>query len=230
MLKNELMLRNPMRILNRATETPLPPGGFGAVLARAGVGKTAFLVQLALDSLIEGRNVLHISLNDPVQKISLWYREVLQTAAAEQAVREITPLWESLQPHLFIMTFRVEGFSAPRLEERMTDLTAQGIFLPEVLLVDGLPFDEPATTATLADLKALADRFQLRTWFTVRTHRHEAPGEGGLPPQIQPVNDLFDILVQLSPEAGSIQVQPLRGVGELSLVLDPATMLVRDGG
>ncbi|MEE4609370.1 MAG: cytoplasmic protein [Desulfobacteraceae bacterium] len=230
MLKNELMLRNPMRILNRAIGAPLSPGGFGAVLARAGVGKTAFLVQLALESLIEGRNVLHISLNDPVQKVSLWYQEVLHTAAAEQAVREIAPLWESLQPHLFIMTFRVEGFSAPRLEERMTDLTAQDIFQPEVLLVDGLPFKDPTSAAMLEDLKALAKRFRLRVWFTVRTHRHEAPDEGGLPPQIQPVDRLFDILLQLSPEGDSIQVLPLRGLDALSLVLDPATMRVRDNG
>jgi hypothetical protein len=200
------------------------------VLARAGVGKTAFLVQLALDSLIEGRNVLHISLNDPVQKVSLWYREVLQTAAAGQSVREIAPLWETLQHHLFIMTFRVEGFSAPRLEERMTDLTAQGIFQPELLLVDGLPFEDPAGMSTLEALKSLAARFALPAWFTVRTHRHESPGADGLPPQIQPVAGLFDILLQLSPEGSSIQVQPVRGVSELSLVLDPATMLVRDNG
>ncbi len=230
MLKNDLMLRNPMRILNQAVDAPLPPGGFGAVLARAGVGKTAFLVQLALNSLVEGFKVLHISLNDPVQKVSLWYREVLATVAAEQGVREIAPLWDSLQPRLFIMTFRVEGFSVPKLEERVTDLTAQGIFSPDVMLVDGLPFEEASSGAMLADLKQLSTRLGIQAWFTVRTHRHEAPGQDGLPPQIQPVSGLFDILLQLLPEGVNVRVQALKGAGELPLVLDPATMLVRDSG
>jgi hypothetical protein len=228
MLKNDLILRNPMRILNQAVGTNLPPGGFGAVLARAGVGKTAFLVQLALDSLIDGRKVLHISLNDPVQKVSLWYREVLGAAAARQSVREVAPLWESIQPNLFIMTFRVEGFSVPKLEERVTDLTAQGIFAPEIVLVDGLPFEDAASASMLEEFKGLAARLGLRAWFAVRTHRHEAPAENGLPRQIQPVSGLFDILLQLMPEGANVQVQGLKGAGELPLALDPATMLVRD--
>ena len=77
---------------------PLPEGGFGAVLARAGVGKTAFLVQLALDSLLRGEPVLHISLDAPVQKVDLWYREVLANIAAQQAVNDIAPLWRRSYP------------------------------------------------------------------------------------------------------------------------------------
>ena len=48
------------------------------MLARAGVGKTAILVQLALNTLLKGKNVLHISLNDPVKKVGLWYKEVFR--------------------------------------------------------------------------------------------------------------------------------------------------------
>jgi ATP/maltotriose-dependent transcriptional regulator MalT len=42
------------------------------VLAPAGVGKTAFLVQLALNAMLQEKNVLHISLDEPVTKVSLW--------------------------------------------------------------------------------------------------------------------------------------------------------------
>ena len=232
MLKNDLELRNPMRILEQTGVTPLPPGGFGAVLARAGVGKTAFLVQLALDSLLHAQKVMHISLNDPVQKVALWYREVLGTAAAHQTVRETTSLWESIQPHLFIMSFQVEGFSVPKLEERVTDLTAQGIFSPQLLLIDGLPFEDATIAPMLREFKALSERLSVAAWFAVRTHRHQAPAENGLPLQIVPVADLFEVLWQLSPEGASVHVRALkggpRGTGEIPLVLDPATMLVRD--
>ena len=232
MLKNDLTLRNPMRLLGPSGGAPLPPGGFGAVLARAGVGKTAFLVQLALDNLLQNRKVLHISLNDPVQKVALWYREVMATAGAGKSPRTTAPVWESLQPNLFIMTFRVEGFSVPKLEERVTDLTAQGIFAPQMILVDGLPFEGDAIAQLLREFKGLAGRLEVPSWFAVRTHRHEAPAASGLPPQIEPMADLFEVLLQLKPEGASIQVEALKGgpggVGQLPMVLDPASMLVRD--
>ena len=75
-MKKELILRNPLRLMGDETDDIIPEGGFGAVLARAGVGKTALLVQLAVNALLRGNNVLHISLNDPVKKVSLWYKEV----------------------------------------------------------------------------------------------------------------------------------------------------------
>ena len=72
MLKKDLTLRNPLRLLGKENQDILSKGGFGAVLARAGVGKTAIMVQLSLETLLRGKNVLHISLSDPVNKVSLW--------------------------------------------------------------------------------------------------------------------------------------------------------------
>ncbi|MDY6954411.1 MAG: hypothetical protein SWE60_23145, partial [Thermodesulfobacteriota bacterium] len=81
MLEKDLILRNPLRLMGQETEDILPEGGFGAVLARAGVGKTAFLVQLALNSMLKSKNVVHISLDDPVKKVCLWYEEVVRNIA-----------------------------------------------------------------------------------------------------------------------------------------------------
>jgi flagellar biosynthesis GTPase FlhF len=52
MLKNELILKNPLRRMGYESDDILNNGEFGAVMARAGVGKTAFLVQLALNSML----------------------------------------------------------------------------------------------------------------------------------------------------------------------------------
>jgi hypothetical protein len=122
MLKKDLILRNPLRVMGYENDDILNAGEFGAVLARAGVGKTAFLVQLSLNALLRGKNVLHISLEDPVNKVSLWYQEVFNLIAEQYQVDQINQVWESLLPHRFIMTFRVEGFSVPKLEERLSDL------------------------------------------------------------------------------------------------------------
>jgi hypothetical protein len=231
MLKKDLIFRNPLRLMGHESEDILPEGGFGAVLARAGVGKTALLVQLALDGLLRSKNVLHISLNDPVSKVCLWYEEVFRNIANQYNVKQMDQLWEATLPHRFIMTFKVEGFSVPTLEERLTDLTEQGIFFPQMILIDGLPFDEEVGTS-LEDLKALARHHGMRVWFAVRTHRHEASGPDGMPPSLVHTGDLFDVVIQLQPLGEEIHVKALRGVGEPSdhppLLLDPATMLIKN--
>jgi hypothetical protein len=230
MLKNDLIVRNPLRLIGRETEEILTDGEFGAVLARAGVGKTAFLVQLALNSLLKDKNVLHISLNDPVKKVVAWYEEVIRNIANEYNVGQIDQLWEALLPHRFIMTFRVEGFSVPKLEERLSDLTEQGIFVPQVILIDGLPFDE-AVSRSLPSLKTLSKKHSMPVWFAVRTHRHEEPGLDGMPVPLLEVAELFEVAIQLQPKGKEIHVEALKGATSPAaapkLLLDPSTMLIR---
>ncbi len=231
MLKNELILKNPLRRMGYESDDILKGGEFGAVMARAGVGKTAFLVQLALNSMLREKNVLHISLNDPVKKVSLWYKEVFNRIATQYAIHQSVQLWDTILPHRFIMTFKVEGFSGPKLEERLTDLIEQDIFKPHAMIIDGLPFED-ALNQDLAELKSLASRQGMHVWFTVRTHRHEEPGPNGTPAQLIPVADLFEVAIQLVPVGKQIQIKAFKGPGsrgdQPDLMLDPATMLIQD--
>jgi hypothetical protein len=231
MLRNDLIIRNPLRLIGHETDDILPDGGFGAVLARAGVGKTALLVQLALNSLLRSNNVIHISLDDPVQKVCLWYEEVFRNIANQYNVKRIDQLWEAILPHRLIMTFRVETFSVPKLEERLTDLTEQGIFSPQMMLIDGLPFDK-TERKPLSDLKILAKNHSMHVWFAVRTHRNEKPGPEGMPAPLGQVADLFEVAIELQPVGKEIHVRALKGGTVPSdypaLLLDPSTMLIID--
>ncbi len=229
MLKKELILQNPLRFMGHETDDILPEGGFGSVLARAGVGKTALLVQLALNNLLRSKNVLHISLDDPVKKVSLWYKEVFRHLTKSYDVKKINQLWEALLPHRFIMTFKVEGFSVPKLEERLTDLKEQNIFSPQIVFIDGFPFNE-TVRMPLSDFKDLAKNHSFHVWFTVRTRRHEKPGPDGMPAPLLDVVDLFDVVIQLQPEGKEIHVKTLKGgpadSEHTALLLDPSTMLI----
>lgn len=230
MLKNDLILRNPLRLLGTESHEALPAGGFGAVLARAGVGKTALMVQLALNSLLRDQNVLHISLNDPVRKVSLWYEEVFRNIAAQYDDVQTRRLRESILTHRFIMTFQAGGFSVPVLQERLTEFAEQDIFTPRMVLIDGLPFDE-STHAMLVALKKLAKNENFHVWFSVRTHRQDASETQDLPPQFHPVADLFEAAIALMPEGNAIHIMALKGAAQERhrpvLLLDPASMLIK---
>ncbi|MBW2558174.1 MAG: AAA family ATPase [Deltaproteobacteria bacterium] len=230
MLKKDLNSRHPLGTREDEIDI-LSKGEFGAVLSRAGVGKTAFLVQLAINTMMKNRNVLHISMNDPVDKITLWYEELFQHLTQRNAVEEANQLWESLLPHRFIMTFRVAGFSVPRLIERLTDLTGQDIFHPDMVIIDGLEFNE-STRECLADLKSLAGEQSFHAWFSVHTHRDEQTPQDGIPSRLMNVEDLFDIALQLHPSGTDIHIKPLKGPsriisGMTHLTLDASSMLIK---
>jgi hypothetical protein len=230
MLKKEIIYRNPLINLGYADEDILPNGGLGAVLAHAGLGKTALLVQMALNTMMREQSVLHVSLHEAVSKVDVWYHELFHNIAGKHNAAEIQEYWDKIQPYRFIMTFRVEGFSVPKLEERLTDLMQQNIFKPHTVIIDGLKFDESGR-GLLLNLKELAGKYSMRIWFTVHTHRHEPPKENGLPLSFLHVADLFDVLVQLAAKRDEVYIKALKGQAATakqdSLLLDPATMLIK---
>ena len=231
MTDHNLIITNPFNRLGNKTEDIIEKGGFGAVLARAGVGKTALLVQLALNNLLRNRNVLHISLNDPVAKVGLWYKEIFNNIADQNNVSDGEIIWESILPHRFIMTFKSESFEVSKLEERLKDLSTQNVFSPNIVIIDGLSFDKNVAHI-LESLKRMARQTGMSFWFTVTTHRHEESESVLLPPQIDPYEALFDIIIQLKPEGKMIHVSSLKGnnnnAQRLPLVFDPAAMILKE--
>jgi hypothetical protein len=230
MIKESLIGQNPLRLLGFDNDSPLPESGFGVVCARAGVGKTALLVQIALNLMLRSKNVLHISLNDPVDKVTLWYKEVYNNLAKGHDTHQAEQLWQLLLPHRFIMNFRVEGFSVPKLEERLMDLISQDIFTPQMMIIDGFNFDD-AGVQSLSVLKQLVNRQPMAVWFTMRTHRHDHTPPEDMPPALIPAENLFNIVLQLQPEGKTIHVRLTKGVpadtDAPTLCLDPSTMLVK---
>ncbi len=230
MLKKDLILRNPLRILGSQEQEPIKEGEFGAVLAKAGVGKTAFLVQLAMSNLLKGRNVLHVSLTQPVRKVCLWYEEVFHNIANEYELKNTSELWDTILPHRFIMTFNVDDFSVAKLEERLNDLTEQGIFFPQLVIIDGLPIGDESREP-LAELKILAREMGFPIWFAITVKPDDALEPRQIPASVESLSDLFEVLIGLKAAKGRINVMVLKGPenddGE-EVFLDPATLLIKN--
>lgn len=221
---------NPLKGLGYTTNNILPDGGLGAVLARAGVGKTSLMVQMALNAMMRKQAVLHISLDNPIKKIIVWYDELFQSIAKQYQIQQENQVWETILPFRFILTLNVDGFSVPRLEERIRDLIEQNIFSPRMIIIDGLPFDA-STDGILAELKPFVRSLEAHAWLTVKTHRHQDPAPDGFPVQLSEVQSFFDTVIQLQPEGDEIFINDLKGgsgqadTGKLKI--DPSTMLIQ---
>ena len=215
---------NPLGI---ETDSIIKKGSFAAVVARAGVGKTSFLVQIALSYMMNRKKVLHISLHDSVKKISLWYKETLNLLVEQQIVDLHGVPMDSLLPYRFIMTFKVDGFKLPGFVERYSDITEQEIFFPDVLIVDGLPLDETSQDL-LKEIKAFALQNSLPVWFSGHIHRDEEPGADGTPSPFFHVADDFEVVIQLQPKEKKVYVDFIKGLTNQSDIhVDPASMLIK---
>ena len=84
MHRKEINERSPVRVLEASIRGGLGPGKIGVVIARHGVGKTAFLVGVALDDLMRGRMVLHVSLEQDTEKVRGYYDEIFMDLAHER--------------------------------------------------------------------------------------------------------------------------------------------------
>lgn len=228
MLKNEMVAKNPLRALDQSSDGGLVPGQMGLVAARAGTGKTAFLIQVSLDNLFRGNPVLHVSVGETVSHVKAWYEEIYRDLAEGYDLEKSREVWQEVERNRLILTFRVQAFKVERLEERVQDLVEQGIFEPRTMLVDGLELDGDLRP-TMEMLGEYARSRGLKVWVACRTHRDAGP----LPELVAPIEDLFQVAVGLEPKkeavALSIFKNPSGIEGKAPISLDPRTLLLVSG-
>src|SRR5688572_16452635 len=88
MYRKEVNERSPMRVFEGSMHGGLGRGNVGVVVARPGVGKTALLVQIALDDLMRDRKVLHISHEHAVDHVRAYYDEIFHDLASVMRLEE----------------------------------------------------------------------------------------------------------------------------------------------
>jgi hypothetical protein len=226
-----LVKKNPLRVLNLAGNNKK----MGLIMARAGVGKTALLVQIALDSILRGKRVVHISIGENLEKTKLWYDDILEIILQECSIANPHQLIEMVQQHRMIMTFKAALFDRDRLEERLNDLILQDIFKPDCVVIDGFDFTT-MDHEDLEDVKNLLEGMGVQTWFSATSHRDDdRVSPSGVPAPCHELDDLFETVVLLQPEQDNVQLEIIRHNNDAcsgdacQLSLDPATMMVKQG-
>lgn len=229
-MANELIVNNPLRALGlEAKADGKAQAMMGLVMARAGLGKTAILVQFALDCMLLGNKVLHVSIGEGVDKTRTWYDDILSLLTDGEKIESIPEVMKNRM----IMTFKESSFSKALLEERLDDLVQQNIYKPECLIIDGYDFDNN-DKKSLEDLRDfMKERGLKMIWFSAVSHRDDTRVSlDGVPAPCHEVDSLFETVLLINPEGDAMKLDIVKcdscSVDPGStLMLDPSTMLIK---
>ncbi len=233
--KEDLVTNNPLRALGLEKEEGAGSRRVGLVMARAGLGKTAILVQIAMDSMFRDNKVLHVAIGEDLDKTSTWYTDILALMDQENRVDSFQAVVDDIMKNRMIMTFKENSFDTAKLEERMEDLAQQDIFKADCLVVDGFDFAAEGSAAALSGLKGFMDKNDLKMiWFSAVNHRDDdRVSANGVPAPCHEIDEVFDTVLLISPEDDGIKLKTLKCSDACSvdagkaLSLDPATMLIK---
>lgn len=228
MLKKDLISKSP--VSKAIGIENLKQGRFGAVLSRAGVGKTSFLVQISLVQLLSDEKILHISLDDPIEKINLRYNEGFTNLVdnigyvdPQKAVR----LWEDINLNKVGISYNESTFDTQKIRDYLKSFKKANLPLPSTMIIDGLNFDKDISV-TLEELEKLNSEFSIFIWFSMKSHREEKLTSNGYPIQLDANKERFDKAIFLQPVEDKIEAVILKDGDRIDqrYRLDPATMMI----
>ncbi len=242
MYRKDVNERSPMRVFEKSMHGGLGKGNVGVIAARAGVGKTALLVQIALDDLLRDRKVLHISHEHAVDHVRAYYDEIFRDLAVTSKLDDPSSVKLDVERNRLIYSHIGPASSAPpsprggrssiaKIVDTVTFARDIAHFEPEVIILDGFDFQHAGDDAIQALLKLATER-AVELWLSANVDT--APTRAGeLPAPLARFAAELDVVVFLAPERDVVRLRLLKDhqnteLADLHLRLDPHSMRVID--
>lgn len=230
MYRKELNERSPLRVFEQSIHGGLGPGNIGVAVGRRGVGKTAFLVGVALDDLMRGRKVLHVALDQSVEKVRSYYDEIFADLARSSGLENAGVERLEMERNRNIHTYIAGSFSVTRLREAIDFLREHAHFVPQAIMIDGYDFEKAAAPG-LAELRQVARSLDAELWMAAVTHRESQRNDHGIPEPVAHVENEISVIVSLKHDGRAVHVRLLKDhdnptVSDTPVALDPTTMLL----
>ncbi|MFH1844349.1 MAG: hypothetical protein ABIF77_14200 [bacterium] len=225
--------RHPMRVFERATDGGLGRGNIAAVLSRPGVGKTGFLVGVALDTLLQGRKVLHISTKESLERLRDFYDQIFTNLAEDLNLDNRLQRRLEMERNRHILVYNRKTFSLEKLEQSVAFLRDAADFTPDLVIMDGTPRYEKTEPWEMDGVARLAKEWDAEIWTSSMMHREgQELDERGVPMAVARFDDWLNLILYLEPLADRIRLRILKDrdrsdVADLQIEMDPTTKLLR---
>tara|TARA_B100000614_G_scaffold259637_1_gene284721 strand:- start:263 stop:967 length:705 start_codon:yes stop_codon:yes gene_type:complete len=233
MVKEELIKRSPLRLLEKSIHGGVGAGNIGVIAARKGTGKTACLVHIATDQLFQDKHVIHVSFSGRTDHIISWYEDIFGEIAKKRHLEGAMDVHDQLIKNRVVMNFNQDGVTRDQLLRSIRALVDDGNFKADVIVVDGYDF-EKGEVETLQAIREFAGEHKLTVWFTASTHRDNASfDEHGVPSELSRFTEHVAVLITLTPESDHLKLRLVKDheqyrEEDLHLELDSKTLLIRE--
>lgn len=230
-VKEELIKRSPLRILEKSISGGLGKGNIGVLASRKGVGKTACLVHIAADKLIQDKSVIHVSYASRVDHIMTWYEDIFKEMAKKPRMKSALAMSEELIRNRVIMNFKQDGAKTEQVLRSLEAMIVHGNFRAETVIVDGLDFGL-AGPDDILKFKDFAGRLGLEVWFSASLKGDEPLfDDQGIPFELKDYLGVVDVLISLQHHGDHVHFNLVKDHGRLApkdlrLKLDPTTLLI----
>jgi hypothetical protein len=236
MYRKEVNAQSPLRILERSIHGGLGKGNLGVILAPAGVGKSACLVQIGLDDLMREKAVLHVSVGQTVEHVSTWYDVLFDDLAELVELSDRGGVRESIGHRRVIRAFTEGAFQPKGLEAALAQLEGLLHLQPSAILIDGFDWTGPGCTAAVESLKGIARKIGAELWMTAQTPRgYDVAHPKTLAPPCEACAAHIDVGLFLEPKGSHVEVRLVKDFGngspaDVQLTLHSDTLrLVKEG-
>ena len=196
------------------------------MLAARGVGKTSFLVGVAMDDLLRGEPILHVSLDHTVSHVRDYYDTVFEALATTTHLEDVATVHVEIDRLRRIRAYPSSEFDADRLREAL-ELEGQVGGKIGLVVVDGF---DPATRRPedLESIRDLARDKEVELWFSAPLPDERVES---IPPVLQEVEPLFSVVLTPEPNGQEVALRALKDhdnpdVSALHVGLDPRTLLL----
>ena len=233
MPEKSLIERSPVRIFDRAIGGGLGAGNIGVVLARNGVGKTGFLIGLAIDALLRERKVLYISTKESVEHITAFFEQIFHAMADELGMNEVPQRQLLMERGRHILCYNRDFFSLEKLEQSVAFLKDTTGFSPDMVIMDGTPRFEKTEAWEMEGIRKLAAGWQAEIWTSANLHREgQELDERGVPSEVARFDADLGVIIHLCPESDHIKLKITKDhqretAAHVQMELDPTTLLLR---
>jgi KaiC/GvpD/RAD55 family RecA-like ATPase len=233
MVKEELINKSPIRILEKSIHGGLKAGNIGVIASRKGVGKTAVLVQIAIDKLMQGKHVIHVSFKAHSEHVVAWYEDLFAEVAAKRKLEDMKAVHDELVKNRVLMNFNQEGIVVDQLIRSLRSMIVDGGFKADAIIVDGYDFAK-GKPADLAAAKAFASELGLEFWYSCTLPQEGATAsKDNVPSNLHGFMDSVSVLIVLDAKSDGIEFKVVKDHDrlnpvELTLKLDSKTLLIAE--
>lgn len=233
MLKEELVKKSPVRVLEKGIEGGLKPGNIGVIASRKGIGKTSVLVQLALDKLMQGHKVIHVSFTTHTSYVISWYENIFTEVAKRRNLENYSDVHEDLVKNRVIMNFNQDGVSTDQMLKSLRAMIVDGGFDASAIIADGFDFT-CAQPENFTKIHAFAQEMKLEFWYSCTMIGEEPLSDKtNVPVMLRDFMKYITVLIVLEPKVEYIHFVVVKDHGrmnpeDLRIKLDAKTLLIAE--